>query len=86
MQPAGQAVTWEEFRIAFRRAHVPAGLMRLKKKEFLTLKQGRKSVTEYLHEFNHLSRYAPEDVPTDDAKQEKFMDGLSGAAGQAVNC
>lgn len=51
--------------------------MKLKKKEFMALKQGRKSMTEYLHEFNYLSQYAPEDVPTDDAKQEKFMDGLS---------
>lgn len=76
MQPAGRAITWEEFRTAFRRAHIPAGLMKLKK-EFSALKQRRKSVTEYLHEFNHLSWYAPEDVPTDDAKQEKFMDGLS---------
>ena len=77
MQPAGRAITWEEFRTAFRRAHVPAGLMKLKKKEFLALKQRRRSVTEFLYEFNHLARYAPEDVATDDAKQEKFMDGLS---------
>ena len=38
--------------------------------------KGHKTVTEYLHEFNHLSRYAPKDVPTDAAKQEKFMDSL----------
>lgn len=66
--PPGQAVTWEEFRTTFQRAHVPAGVMKLKKKEFNALKKGRKSVTGYLHEFNHLSRYAPEDVPTDAAK------------------
>jgi Zinc knuckle./Retroviral aspartyl protease./Retrotransposon gag protein. len=33
-------------------------------------------VTEYLHEFNRLARYAPEDVRTDAEKQEKFMAGL----------
>ena len=77
MQPAGHVITWEEFRTAFRRAHIPAGLMKLKKKEFLSLKQGRRSVAEYLYEFNHLARYAPEEVSTDEAKQEKFMDGLS---------
>ena len=54
MQPAGHTVTWEEFRTAFRRSHIPAGVMKLKKKEFLALKQGRKTVTEYLYEFNHL--------------------------------
>ena len=70
-------VTWDEFRTAFRRSHVPASLMRLKKKEFLSLKQGHRSVTEYLYEFNHLARYALGEVATDEAKQEKFMDGLS---------
>ena len=33
-------------------------------------------MTEYLHEFNRLARYAPEDVRTDAEKQEKFMAGL----------
>ena len=31
-------ITWQEFRSAFRSHHVPAGLMKLKKKEFLALK------------------------------------------------
>ena len=44
--------------------------MKLKKKEFLALKQGRHTVTEYLYEFNHLARYAPAEVATDEAKQE----------------
>ena len=48
----------------------------VEEEEFLSLKKGRKSLTEYLHKFNHLVRYASEDVPTDAAKQEKFMDGL----------
>ena len=77
MQPAGHTVTWEEFCTAFRRSHIPAGLMKLKKKEFLALKQGRHTVTEYLYEFNHLARYAPAEVATDEAKQEKFTEGLS---------
>jgi hypothetical protein len=31
---------------------------KLKKKEFLALKQGNMTVSEYLDEFTHLSRYA----------------------------
>ena len=77
MQPAGHTITWEEFRTAFRRSHIPAGVMKLKKKEFLALKQGRRTVTEYLYEFNHLARYAPVEVATDEAKQEQFVEGLS---------
>jgi hypothetical protein len=52
--------------------------MKLKKKEFLALKQGGMSVSEYRDKFIELSRYAPEDVPDDDKKQELFMDGLVG--------
>ena len=40
-------ITWEEFRDNFRQYHVPAGLMTVKKEEFLALKQGSSSVSEY---------------------------------------
>jgi hypothetical protein len=40
-------ITWEEFRDSFRQYHVPAGLMIVKKEEFLALKQGSMSVSEY---------------------------------------
>ncbi|XP_066165906.1 uncharacterized protein [Oryza sativa Japonica Group] len=50
--------------------------MAQQKREFRALQQGTMSVTEYLHEFNRLARYAPEDVRTDAEKQEKFLFGL----------
>jgi hypothetical protein len=34
------AITWQEFTNSFRSHHIFAGLMKLKKKEFLSLKQG----------------------------------------------
>jgi hypothetical protein len=40
-------------------------VIKLKQKEFLALKQGNMSVTEYLDKFTHLSRYAPDEVNTD---------------------
>jgi hypothetical protein len=40
-------ITWEEFRGNFRQYHVPADLMTVKKEEFLALKQGSSSVSEY---------------------------------------
>ena len=52
--------------------------MKQKKKEFLALKQGGMSVTEYRDKFINLSCYAPEDVADDGKKQELFMDGLAG--------
>jgi hypothetical protein len=68
-------ITWEEFRDSFHQYHVPAGLMTVKK-EFLALKQGPMSVSEYRDKFLQLSRYAPEDVNTDAKRQYRFLRGL----------
>jgi hypothetical protein len=69
-------ITWEEFRDSFRQYHVPAGLMTVKKEEFLALKQGSMFVSEYRDRFLQLSRYAPEDVNTDAKLQYRFLRGL----------
>ena len=70
-------ITWQEFRSAFRSHHVPAGLMKLKKKEFLALKQGSMTIAEYRDKFIQLSRYAPTEVDDDEKRQELFMEGLN---------
>jgi hypothetical protein len=48
------------------------------KEEFLSLKQGGMSVSEYRDKFIQLSRYAPREVKDDEKKQELFLDGLIG--------
>jgi hypothetical protein len=53
-------------------------VIKLKKKEFLSLKQEGMSVMEYQDKFIQLSRYAPEEVSTDEKKQHHFLDGLDG--------
>jgi hypothetical protein len=50
--------------------------MTVKKEEFLALKQGSLSVSEYRDRFLQLSRYAPEDVNTDAKRQYRFLRGL----------
>jgi Zinc knuckle./Retrotransposon gag protein. len=72
----GQPITWAEFTEAFKKTHIPTGVVSLKKREFRALKQKDQTVAEYLHEFNRLARYAPEDVRTDEERQEKFLEGL----------
>jgi hypothetical protein len=52
--------------------------MKIKKKEFLSLKQEGISVVEYRDKFIELSRYATEEVAEDKKKQELFLDGLAG--------
>ena len=77
-------VTWAEFQQAFRTAHVSAGAMSLKKREFRNLRQGNRTVGQYVDEFSKLSRYAPDDVATDAAKQEKFLEGLNDELGMQL--
>jgi hypothetical protein len=70
------AITWEEFGDNFHRYHIPKGLMIARKEEFLALKQGPLSVSEYWDMFLQVSRYAPEDVNTDAKRQYRFLRGL----------
>jgi hypothetical protein len=72
------SITWAEFATQFRNYHIPTSLMKIKKKEFLSLKQGNMSVSEYRDKFIQLSRYAPDEVANDERKQEYFMEGLVG--------
>jgi hypothetical protein len=61
-------ITRAEFSTQFRNYHIPAGLMKIKRKEFLSLKQGGMSVSEYGDKFTQLSRYAPREVKDDEKK------------------
>ena len=70
-------ITWAEFATQFRNYHIPVGLMKIKKKEFLSLKQGSMSFSEYRDRFIQLSRYAPNEDAEDERKQEHFIEGLN---------
>ena len=50
--------------------------MRIKHTKFMKLTQGTKSLTEYLHAFNNLSRYAIEFVDAEVKKIASFKWGL----------
>jgi hypothetical protein len=71
-------ITWQEFRDDFHAHHIPSGIMKLNKKEFLSLTQGNMYVIEYHDRFTQLSRYAPEEVDTNEKRQELFLEGLIG--------
>jgi hypothetical protein len=49
--------------------------MKLKKKEFEDLKQGLMSVSKYVTHFTQLSCYAPDNVDTNENKQDWFLSG-----------
>jgi len=62
---------------AFRGHNIPPGLICMKAAEFMKLTQGTKTLAEYMHAFNNLSRYAPEFVDTEAKKIESFKRGHS---------
>ena len=70
-------MVWVDFVKIFREHHIPSSVMKLKRDEFRKLRQGGMNVTEYLHKFTELSRYAPEDINDDEKKQEAFLGGLN---------
>ena len=50
--------------------------MQVKATEFMKLTQGTKTLTEYMHAFNNLSRYALAFIDTEEKKIESFKRGL----------
>jgi hypothetical protein len=71
-----EAINWQEFKNSFRSYHVPLGVMKLKK-EFEYLKQGSMTMNEYVTRFTQLSRYAPDNVDTNEKKQDWFLNSLN---------
>jgi hypothetical protein len=63
--------------MVFRSHRVPQGIIKLKKKEFEDVKQGSMTVIEYVTRFTQISRYAPNDVDTDEKKQDYFLNNLN---------
>jgi hypothetical protein len=73
----GVPVTWAHFKEKFYEQYVPHVQRQLWAEEFLTLTQGNMTVAQYSTKFIELSRYGPTLIPNDQAKAEKFLDGLS---------
>ncbi|XP_071683495.1 uncharacterized protein [Lolium perenne] len=69
---------WEAFKEGFRTAHISSGIMNLKRDEFRSLRQGGRTLKEYMDDFCALARYAPEDIDTDAKRKDKFLNGLKG--------
>ncbi|KAL8494365.1 hypothetical protein ACS0TY_025252 [Phlomoides rotata] len=70
------ALTWVDFKEAVMARYFPQVLKDRKEHEFITLKQGTSSVTEYERRFNRLSRYAPHLIGDDYRKAKRFEQGL----------
>ena len=51
--------------------------MELKRREFENLRQNDMPVLRYVRDFSILSRYAIDEVDTDEKRQKRFMKGLN---------
>ncbi|KAK1679770.1 hypothetical protein QYE76_040618 [Lolium multiflorum] len=77
VHPPEKVFTREEFKKKFRDAHVPESVVELKKREFDELHQNTAPIMQYVRDFNRLSRYAPEEVDTEEKRKKRFMKGMN---------
>jgi hypothetical protein len=78
-----KSINWPEFRADFRAHHVPQGVIKLKK-ELQDLKQESMSMNEYVTKFTQLSRYASNEVDTNEKKYDCFLNGLNDGLAYAL--
>ncbi|KAA3470945.1 Gag-Pol polyprotein [Gossypium australe] len=72
-----ERVTWDFFQTEFRKKFISQRFLDQKHKEFLELKQGCMTITEYKREFVQLSKYAREYVSTKEIMCKQFVNGLN---------
>ncbi|XP_043717681.1 uncharacterized protein LOC122665591 [Telopea speciosissima] len=76
LEAAHLALTWEIFKQAFFGNYFPTSVQKRKEVELTELTQGPKSVLEYQQKFEELFFFAPPHLNNDEAKSQKFEDGL----------
>ena len=69
-------MTWGEFRELFMSKFFPASARHAKAREFLELRQGDRTVREYVAKFTELAHFRDDYMATDMAKVRRFEDGL----------
>ena len=69
--------TWEEFKQKFRDYHVPESIMEFKRREFKDLRENDETVMKYISKFSQLSRYAVDEVNTEEKCKRRFLEGLN---------
>ncbi|XP_021737702.1 myb-like protein I [Chenopodium quinoa] len=68
---------WEVFKTSLRDKFYLPFLKKQKAQEFINLAMGDMSIFEYYNKFMTLSRFAPEVVPTEELKAQRFEHGLT---------
>ncbi|XP_058764489.1 uncharacterized protein LOC131637938 [Vicia villosa] len=86
LEVAGEEITWIVFRREFLRKYYPEDVRGKKEIEFLELKQGNMSVTEYAAKFTELAKFYPyyDGAGAEFSKCIKFENGLRSEIKKAV--
>ena len=71
-----EAMTWVEFQELFMGKYFPDTTIHAKAQEFLELKQGTRTVIEYVARFTELAHFTDDYVATNLAKVKRFENGL----------
>ena len=70
-------MTWEECRYIFDEKYYSVAVRAAKVDEFINLTQNQLTVTKYALRFDRLAKFAPDLVPTDAARRDRFVRGLN---------
>ncbi|XP_043692983.1 uncharacterized protein LOC122643428 [Telopea speciosissima] len=76
LEAAHPVITWDIFKQAFFVNYFPTSVRKKKEIELAKLTQGPKSVLEYQQKYVELFFFAPPHLSDDEAKAQKFEDGL----------
>jgi len=82
---AGQPpMTWAELKREFVGRYYPANFKYQMQRQFTDLRQGDKSVSQYVDEFVRLSKYATQMVADEQERAQRFIDGLHPTINQFI--
>lgn len=77
-------VTWNQFKTRFCDKFIPAAHKSELFRKFLELKKNGRAVSEYIAEFDTLSKYGWSLIDSVEKKNEKFITGLDGYLGERL--
>ena len=80
-----EVMTWEEFKSIFNEKYYSVAVRAAKVDEFTNLTQNRLTVSEYAIKFDRLAKFAPDLVPSDAARRDRFVRGLNVMIARDVN-
>ena len=73
----GTAWIWLNFVREFNEKYLPPIVQEKKEDDFIKLRQGTLSVSEYETQFTKLSKFAPELIATEQRRVKRFVQGLN---------